>query len=136
MPKQNIFKATKKDFRIDTFKSGGKGGQHQNKTDTGVRITHITTGLSAECRRYRSQHQNKLAAFHKLVKKLVAYAIEQNKPIMICTQNNVIRTYNKAANRVTDHASGLKQSYQKVAENIGIMIEARRKACNDRINTT
>ncbi len=45
---------TKKDFRVDTFRSGGKGGQNQNKRDTGVRITHIKSGISAEGRSERS----------------------------------------------------------------------------------
>jgi len=57
---------TKKDFRIDTFKSGGKGGQHQNKTDSGVRITHKVSGISAESRSERSQARNKKIAFRRL----------------------------------------------------------------------
>ncbi len=60
------FILTKKDFRIDTFRSGGKGGQNQNKRDTGVRITHIESGISAESREERSQEQNKKKAFTKL----------------------------------------------------------------------
>jgi len=57
---------TKKDFRIDTFRSGGKGGQHQNKVESGVRITHIASGLSAESRNTRSQHRNRAIAFKRL----------------------------------------------------------------------
>lgn len=57
---------TKKDFRVDTFRAGGKGGQHQNKTDSGVRITHIETGISSESRVHREQHRNKKEAFQKL----------------------------------------------------------------------
>jgi protein subunit release factor A len=57
---------TKKDFRVDTFRSGGKGGQHQNKRDTGVRITHKATGISAESRDERSQARNKKIAFLRL----------------------------------------------------------------------
>jgi len=57
---------TKKDFRVDTFRSGGKGGQNQNKRDTGVRITHIASGISAESRSERSQAQNKKIAFQRL----------------------------------------------------------------------
>jgi protein subunit release factor A len=65
--KQLIFSLTKKHFRVDTFRSGGKGGQNQNKRDTGVRITHIETGMMSECREERSQEQNKRRAFRKLV---------------------------------------------------------------------
>jgi protein subunit release factor A len=64
--KKLLFSLTKKDFRIDTFRSGGKGGQHQNTTDSGVRITHIASGVSYESREERSQVQNKKRAFNKL----------------------------------------------------------------------
>lgn len=66
MSKKLLFSITKKDFKIDTFRAGGKGGQHQNKTDSGVRITHIASGAVAEGRSERSQLANKKAAFKKL----------------------------------------------------------------------
>ena len=66
--KQLLFSVTKKDLRIDTFRSGGKGGQNQNKRDTGVRITHIESGAVGESREERSQEQNKKAAFKRMVK--------------------------------------------------------------------
>lgn len=61
-----MFSVTAKDCRIDTFRSGGKGGQHQNKTDSGVRITHIESGAVGESREHRSQHDNKKAAFRRM----------------------------------------------------------------------
>jgi len=61
-----LLSLTKEDFRVDTFRSGGKGGQNQNKRNTGVRITHKTTGISYNCREERSQLQNKRKAFLKL----------------------------------------------------------------------
>ena len=67
MAKEHILSLTKKDFNIQTFKSGGKGGQSQNKTDSGVRIIHIQTGLQGESRDGKSQHQNKKIAFNRLV---------------------------------------------------------------------
>ena len=54
-----LFSITKKDFEIQTFRSGGKGGQHQNKTDSGVRIIHRDSGARAESREERSQARNK-----------------------------------------------------------------------------
>ena len=66
--RKHLLSLTKKDFTFQTFKSGGKGGQHQNKTDSAVRIIHNETGMQAESRDGKSQHQNKKAAFNKLVK--------------------------------------------------------------------
>ena len=68
IPKELLFSLTAKDFRVDTFRSGGKGGQHQNTTDSGVRITHIESGAVGESREERSQPQNKKKAFERLVK--------------------------------------------------------------------
>lgn len=56
-----------KDFEVQTFRAGGKGGQHQNKTDTGVRIKHIRSGAVAESRETRSQVENKKRAFKRLI---------------------------------------------------------------------
>jgi protein subunit release factor A len=65
--KELLFSLTKKDFRIDTFRSGGKGGQYQNCTDSGVRITHIESGAAGESREERSQYTNKKIALERLV---------------------------------------------------------------------
>ena len=66
MDKKLLFSVTKKDFRVDTFRAGGPGGQNQNKRDTGVRITHIESGAVGESREQRSQDQNKKTAFRRL----------------------------------------------------------------------
>ena len=62
-----LFSITKKDFTVQTFRSGGKGGQHQNKTDSGVRIIHNDSGARGECRNHRQQYQNKREALRRLV---------------------------------------------------------------------
>jgi len=129
-----LFSARRKDFRIDTFKSGGKGGQHQNKTDSGVRITHIDTGLSSESRSSRSQNDNRKLAFRKLVKKLTSHVIQQNCRDKIIS-NEIIRTYHLVDDRVKDHKSGFRQSYTAVEQDIGLMIEARRKSIKDNISS-
>jgi len=64
--KKLLFSVTKKDFRIDTFRAGGKGGQKQNKTSSGVRITHLESGAVGESREERSQLQNKKRALRRL----------------------------------------------------------------------
>jgi len=68
MSKKTLFKITKKDFIIETFRAGGKGGQKQNKTSSGVRIKHPESGCVAESRSHRTQPQNKKEAFNRLVK--------------------------------------------------------------------
>jgi protein subunit release factor A len=65
--KQLLFSITRKDFRVDTFRSGGKGGQNQNKVESGVRITHLESGAVAESREEREQIRNKERAFKKLL---------------------------------------------------------------------
>lgn len=66
MNKELILSLTKKDFKIETFRSGGKGGQNQNKVETGVRIIHEQSGAKAESREFRDQFSNKKAAFKRL----------------------------------------------------------------------
>lgn len=66
--KQLLFSVTIKDCEIQTFRSGGKGGQHQNKTESGVRIIHHPSGARGESREFRHQIQNKRAAFERMAK--------------------------------------------------------------------
>lgn len=66
MPRELLFSVTRKDFDVQTFCSGGPGGQHQNKTESGVRIVHPESGAIGESRSERSQHQNKRIAFKRL----------------------------------------------------------------------
>ena len=68
MAKQLLFSVTKKDFKVQTFRSGGKGGQNQNKVESGVRIIHPDSGARGESREFRDQPQNRKAAFHRLLK--------------------------------------------------------------------
>ena len=66
--KELLFSVTKKDLEIQTFRSGGKGGQNQNKRETGVRIIHRESGAVGESREHRDQLQNKKVAFERMVK--------------------------------------------------------------------
>jgi len=67
MRREKLFSITLDDCRVDTFRAGGKGGQHQNKTNSGVRIVHEPSGAVGESREERSQLQNKKAAFRRMV---------------------------------------------------------------------
>ncbi|MEZ4932730.1 MAG: peptide chain release factor 1 [Saprospiraceae bacterium] len=114
MPKMEMedVNINRADLRIDTFRSSGAGGQHVNKTESGIRLTHIPTGVVVECTEGRSQHSNREIAEQRLYQKIYETQKEKLRSEVAAQRKSLvgsgdrsekIRTYNYPQNRVTDH---------------------------------
>jgi peptide chain release factor 1 len=106
----------KSDLRVDTYRASGAGGQHVNRTDSAIRITHIPSGIVVECQDERSQHKNRARAMAVLAAKLLSRAQEaqqqqqaSERKLLVGSgdRSERIRTYNFPQGRVTDHRINL-----------------------------
>jgi peptide chain release factor 1 len=104
------------DLKFDTFKSGGAGGQHVNKTESAIRVTHVPTGVIVECQEERSQHKNRARALSLLAARLIDDQRAREAATQAATRKSLvgsgdrserIRTYNFPQGRVTDHRINL-----------------------------
>ena len=130
------------DLRIDTYRASGAGGQHVNKTDSAVRITHIPTGTVSECQDGRSQHKNKAQAMSILHSKILMHQQEEQRKNTAEERKNIvgsgdrserIRTYNYPQGRITDHRINLTlYKLEQILEgNIESLIDELKKAAID-----
>ena len=111
------------DLRVDTFRASGAGGQHINKTDSAIRITHLPTGIVVECQEQRSQHKNRAQAMSVLQSRIMSEQQDkidaeqaETRKLMVGSgdRSERIRTYNYPQGRITDHRINL--TLYKLAE--------------------
>ncbi|SDS90432.1 bacterial peptide chain release factor 1 (bRF-1) [Halopseudomonas xinjiangensis] len=116
MDEQAAVEINPADLRVDTYRSSGAGGQHVNKTDSAIRLTHLPTGIVVECQEERSQHKNRSKAMSLLQSKLVSRQREAQEREISDTRRQLvgsgdrserIRTYNFPQGRLTDHRINL-----------------------------
>ncbi len=116
MDEQAAVEINPADLRVDTYRSSGAGGQHVNKTDSAIRLTHLPTGIVVECQEERSQHKNRAKAMSLLQSKLVNRQRDAQEKEISDTRRSLvgsgdrserIRTYNFPQGRLTDHRINL-----------------------------
>ncbi len=136
--KIDAIEINKADLRVDTYRASGAGGQHVNKTDSAVRLTHLPSGIVVECQDERSQHKNRARAMSLLQAKLLSTAQDKQVAEQAEERRNLvgsgdrsdrIRTYNFPQGRLTDHRINL--TLYKLAEvlegDLGVVIEPLRQ---------
>jgi peptide chain release factor 1 len=122
------------DLRVDTFRASGAGGQHVNKTDSAIRLTHLPTGIVVECQDERSQHKNRARAMALLQARLFEQEqarqqseIAESRRLQVGSgdRSQRIRTYNFPQGRVTDHRVNLTlyKLEEVLAGNVDLVIE-------------
>ena len=116
IPESEAIEINKADLKVDTFRASGAGGQHVNKTDSAIRLTHIPTGVVVECQDQRSQHKNRAQAMSMLQARLQAAEDEKRRSEEESSRRNLvasgdrserIRTYNYPQGRMSDHRINL-----------------------------
>tara|TARA_B100001063_G_scaffold104973_1_gene98009 strand:- start:146 stop:1030 length:885 start_codon:yes stop_codon:yes gene_type:complete len=134
IPEAEAIEINTADIKVDTFRASGAGGQHVNKTDSAIRITHLPTGVVVECQDERSQHKNRAKAMSVLAARLqqaedekrhAAEASERRNLVGSGDRSERIRTYNYPQGRITDHRINLTlyRLNEVVAGDLGAIVD-------------
>lgn len=138
VPESEAIEINPADLRVDTFRASGAGGQHVNKTDSAIRLTHIPTGVVVECQDERSQHKNRARAMSVLQSRLNQIEIDKRAAEEASTRKSLvgsgdrserIRTYNFPQGRVSDHRINLTlyKLDDVIAGDLGALLEPIRQ---------
>lgn len=125
MTKELLRSWTKTDFKLDWFSGTGAGGQHRNKHQNCLRLTHIESGITVVAQNHRERKRNIEDALNRIAPMLVEHYFPKKRRDRVLT-DEVVRTYNEVTNRVVDHSSGFKSSWDNLDMNT--FIEERKKS--------
>lgn len=129
MARELIHSLTRKDLRIDYFSGTGKGGQHRNKHQNCVRITHPETGITAQCTEHRERTRNLQVAFSRFAAKLLQHLRAEAVRARYPAPDEYVRTYHAVENRVIDHVTGHRADFESVVfgDALGEIVRQRTK---------
>lgn len=119
------FSYTKKDFILDWYSGTGAGGQHRNKHQNCLRLTHIPSGITVTAQDARDRQTNIRNAFQRLKPKLEIWVKAQIGETKYPRSNELVRTYHVPDNRVIDHASGKQIAWSEIDKKFGELVDAR-----------
>lgn len=119
---------TRKDFNLDWYSGSGAGGQHRNKHQNCLRLTHIPSGITVTAADGRDRPTNQRVAFERLKPKLEAWIRAQIGETVYPRSDEIVRTYHEADNRVTDHASGEQIAHSELDKKLDDLVRSRAHA--------
>lgn len=119
---------TRKDFVLDWYSGSGAGGQHRNKHQNCLRLTHVPSGITVTAADGRDRPANQRKAFERLRPKLETWIRAQIGEAVYPRSDEIVRTYHEADNRITDHATGIQVAWSELDKKLDDMVRSRAHA--------